>query len=107
MKRERMMYIQKPNLSNQFLSRSRLEDDPLLHVDKDIVGRVSVKRLLEQLLVEVMTDETDRSTENEKTVKSSTLEVIGSLVFGKGTTSAEEITEGSGDSTIDVENEGV
>lgn len=80
----------RPNLN---LSGSRLEDDSLLHVDKDIVGRVSVKRLLEQLLVEVMTDETDRSTQYEKTVKGTTLEVVGSLVFGECTASTEEITE--------------
>lgn len=36
---------------------------------QDIICWVSVEGLLEELLVEVVTDETGRSTENEETVK--------------------------------------
>lgn len=37
--------------------------------DENVVCRVSVEGLLEKLLVEVVTDETDRSTQNEETVE--------------------------------------
>lgn len=37
--------------------------------NEDVVCRVSVEGLLEKLLVEVVTHETDRSTQNEKTVE--------------------------------------
>lgn len=68
---------------------------------------MSVQRLLEQLLVQVVTDETDRSAENEQTVQSTALEVFGSLFLGECTAPAEQVAERGGDSAIDVENEGV
>jgi hypothetical protein len=37
--------------------------------DEDVICRVSVERLLEELLVEVVTDETDGSTQYEETVQ--------------------------------------
>ena len=37
--------------------------------DEDVVCRVSVEGLLEKLLVEVVTNKTDGSTQNEKTVE--------------------------------------
>lgn len=43
--------------------------------DEDIVGRVSVEGLLEELLVEVVTNETDGSTENEETVQTAEAEL--------------------------------
>ena len=75
------------------------------HADVDIVGRVTVERLLELLLVEEMTDETDGSTEDEQTVESTNLEVLGGLLLGEGTGAGEQIAERGGDSTVDVEDE--
>jgi len=64
-----------------------------------------VERLLEELLVQEVTDESDGSTENEETVKGSDLEVLGSLLLREGTGAVEEITEGGSDATVDVEDE--
>src|SRR6266568_695709 len=36
------------------------------HVDEDIVGRVSAQRCMQSLLVEVVSDETDRAAEHEQ-----------------------------------------
>lgn len=36
---------------------------------QNVIGRVTVERLLEQLLVKVVTNETGRTSENEKTVE--------------------------------------
>jgi hypothetical protein len=98
MYRKRKPCLKSPLLSQKnlyllSLSLSGLENDSFLHVDKDIIGRVSVKGLLEQLLIEVMTDESNRSTQNEKTIKGTALQVIGCFVFGECSTSTEEITE--------------
>lgn len=50
-----------------------------------------------------MTNETDTSTQNEETVESTVLEVLLSLFLGEGTASADQITEGSGDGTVNVQ----
>jgi len=64
-----------------------------------------VERLLEELLVQEVTDESDGSTEDEETVEGSDLEVLGSLLLREGTSAVEEITEGGSDASVDVEDE--
>jgi len=86
-----------------------VDDDSVLsgEVDEDIVRGVSVQGLLEQLLVEEVTDETGRSSENEQTVESSTLQVVGSLLLGESTGSLQQVAERDGNGTIDVQDQRV
>jgi hypothetical protein len=44
------------------------------HVDEDIVSRVSVQRRTESLLIEVVSDETDRAAEHEQAVQRTNLD---------------------------------
>jgi len=44
------------------------------HVNEDVVGRVSVQRRTQSLLVKVVPDETDRAAEHEQAVKRTNLE---------------------------------
>jgi hypothetical protein len=68
---------------------------------------MSVERLLESLLVKVMTNETDRSSEDEESVECTDGEVLSGLLWGEGTRALEEIAEACCDSTVDVEDEGL
>ena len=43
------------------------------HVDEDVVGRVSVERCAQSLLIEVVSDETDRATKHEQAIKGTNL----------------------------------
>ena len=43
------------------------------HVDEDIISRVTVERSTEALLVEVVTNETDGTTQHEQAIESSNL----------------------------------
>lgn len=67
---------------------------------RELTGGVTVERLLEALLVEVVTDESDRATEDEQTVESSNLEVLVGLLASEGAGSAEEIAEEDGDGLL-------
>lgn len=46
------------------------------HVDEDVVCRVAVERCAEALLVEVVSDEADGTTEDEEAVERADLEVV-------------------------------
>lgn len=50
-----------------------------------------------------MTNETDTPAQNEETIESTVLEVLLSLFLGEGTASADQVTEGSGNGTVDVQ----
>ena len=50
---------------------TRLSD--VCHVDEDIVRRMAVQRRTETLLVEVVANETNATSENEQTIQSSDL----------------------------------
>jgi len=75
------------------------------NVDEDIISRVSVKRRTEPLLVKMVSNETDATTEDEETVESPNLDIFVSFFRGEGTAVAQEIDEADGDATIDVEDE--
>lgn len=66
-----------------------------------------VQGLFEQLLIQEVPNESDRSSEDEETVEGASLEVLGRLLLGEGTRAVEEIAEGGGDASVDVEDERV
>ena len=50
------------------------------HVDEDVVGRVTVKRSTEALLVEVVTDKTNAASKDEQTVQGSNLRRVRQMI---------------------------
>lgn len=64
---------------------------------------MAVKGLLEQLLVEVVTDEADRPAEDEETVERADLEVLGRLLLSERAGAVEQVAEGGGDGAVDVD----
>lgn len=67
----------------------------------EVVRGVSVERLLEELLVEEVADETDRPTEDEQSVEGSDLEVVGSLLLSERAGAVEQIAEDGGEGLVD------
>lgn len=71
----------------------------------DVVPWMSVQTSAQSLLVEVMGNETDRTTEDKKTVEDTHLEVVLCLFGAEGARVSEEVDEADGNATVDVENE--
>lgn len=91
-------------------------------LDVDVVRRVTVQRSAETLLVKMVTDETDATSENEETIEGTdlkdtsvgittipsnetNLDVLLSLLGGEGTAIPEKINEADGDATINIQDE--
>ena len=72
------------------------------HVDEDVVGRMTVERSAEALLVQVMANETDAATEDEQTIEGTNLDILVSLFWGEGTTVSQQVDEADGNAAIDV-----
>jgi hypothetical protein len=66
---------------------------------------MAVERCSESLLVEMVTNETDATTENEETIQRANLNVLVRLFPSERSTVPEEVNEADCDATIDVENE--
>jgi hypothetical protein len=66
---------------------------------------MTVQRCTQPLLVEVVTDETDASSEHEQPVQRTDLDVLVRFFGRKGTRVTKEVDEANGDTAIDVENE--
>lgn len=64
---------------------------------------MTVQRSAQPLLVKMVTNETDGSTEHEETVQHTDLDVLIGLLWREGTTVTEKVDEADGDATIDVE----
>lgn len=73
----------------------------------EVLRVVSVERLLESLLVEVVPDESDGSSEDKEGVEGADLEVLGRLFLGECARASEQIAEAGSDGTVDVEDEGL
>lgn len=71
------------------------------------IRRVSVKRLLEHLLINEVPNKPDRSTQHKQSVQRADLEVLCRLFRGERSGAVEEIAEGSGDGAVDVQDERV
>lgn len=66
---------------------------------------MTVERCTQPLLVEVVTDETDASSEHEQPIQRADLDILVRFFSRKGTRVTKEIDEANGDTAIDVENE--
>jgi len=64
---------------------------------------MTVERCLQPLLVKMVTNEADAATKNEQTVKSTDLDVLVSLLRGKGTAITEQVNEADSNAAIDVQ----
>ena len=78
-----------------------------LHVSDvgDIVGGVSVQSLLESVLVEEVTDETDAASEHEQTVERSHLDVLLCLLERESSARSQQVDEAYADASVDIEDE--
>ena len=64
---------------------------------------MSVQTSAQSLLVEVMGNETDRTTEDEQTVEDTHLEVVFGFLGAESAGVAEQIDEADGNTTVDIE----
>ena len=63
---------------------------------------MTVERSAEALLVQVMANETDAATEDEQTIEGTNLDILVSLLWGKGTAVSQQVDEADGNAAIDV-----
>ena len=77
----------------------------ILHLDEDIVGRMTVQRSPEPLLVKMMTDEPNASSKNEQAVERADLDVLVRLLGRERTAVTEQVHEADRNATVDVEDE--
>jgi len=66
---------------------------------------MSVQTSPQSLLIEVVGNQTDATTQDEQAVQDAHSEVILSLLRGEGATVAEEIDKADGDAAVNVENQ--
>lgn len=84
-----------------FSNDTRLHD--ILHRDEDIVGRMTIERSSEPLLIEVVSNEADATTQNEETIEGADLDVLVRLLAGEGAAVTKEVDEADSNATIDVQ----
>ena len=63
---------------------------------------MTVQRRAESLLIKMMTNETDATTEDKQPVKRPNLDVLVRLFGGEGAAVPEEIDKADGDAAVDV-----
>lgn len=71
----------------------------------DVIPRMPVETSPQPLLVEEVSNQTDRATEHEETVEHTHAEVVLSLLRGESTAVADEVHEADGNATVNVENQ--
>ena len=71
----------------------------------DVIPRMPVKTGPQPLLVEEVSNQTNRTTEHEKTVEHTHAEVVLSLLGRESAAVAHQVNEADGNATVDVENE--
>ena len=86
--------------SMHLAQHTRLSD--IRHVDEDVVRRVTVQGSLQPLLVKVVSNETDRSSQNEQTVEGTDLDIIVRLLPRKRSRVPQKVDEAYCDTPIDV-----
>lgn len=77
----------------------------ILHRDEDVISRMAVERCPEPLLVEMMTNEPDATTENKEAVEGTDLNVLIGFFTSKGAAITQEIDKADCDATIDIQDE--
>lgn len=73
----------------------------------DIIPRMTVQTSAQSLLVEVVGNETNASSQDKQTVQDTHLEVVLGLFGGEGTTVAHQVNEADGDTAVNVEDQAV
>jgi hypothetical protein len=91
--------------SSELGEHTRLRD--VRDVDEDVVSGVTVEWCAEPLLVEVVTDETDRAPEDEQAVEGADLDVLVRLLGRERARVAEKVDEAHGNATVNVQDERV
>jgi hypothetical protein len=71
----------------------------------NVVPWVTVQASAESLLVEVVGNKTNATSEHEKSVEDTHLQVVLSLFSGESTRVAEEVNKGDSDTSVNVKNE--
>lgn len=71
----------------------------------DVVPGVAVQTSAQALLVEVVGNQTDGTTQHEQTVEDTHAHVVLDLLVGEGTAVAEQVNEADSNTTVDVENQ--
>jgi len=71
----------------------------------DVVVGVTVQRLFETVLVDIVTNEANGTTKHEQTVKNTHIKVLRDLILRESTAIAHKIDEHASDGTINVENQ--
>jgi hypothetical protein len=66
---------------------------------------VTVERCPESLLVKMVTNETDATTENKETVEGADLNVLVGFFTSKGAAITQEVNKADCDATIDIQDE--
>jgi hypothetical protein len=66
---------------------------------------MSVKTSSQSLLIQEMSNQTNGTTENEKTVENTHAKIFFGFFWSKGTAVADKINKADGDTSIDVENQ--
>ena len=66
---------------------------------------MTVERCSQALLIQVVSNETDATTEDEQAIQSTDLDVLISFLWRESTTVSQEINEAHGNATVDVEDE--
>jgi hypothetical protein len=73
------------------------------HIDKDIICRVTVERRPQPLLVQVVSNKPDATTEDEQAIQSTDLDVLIGLLWRESTTVSQEIDKAHRDATVHIE----
>ncbi len=68
---------------------------------------MTVKRSTQPLLVEVVSDETNATAKDEQTIQTPYLDALIRLFTAKSTAIAKQINEADGNTTVNVEDEGI
>lgn len=71
----------------------------------DVIPGMSVQPSSQALLVEIMGDQADASSQNEETVENTHLQVIFGLFWAKGAAVAHKIDEADSNAAVNVQNE--
>lgn len=73
----------------------------------NIIPRMPVQSSAQSLLIQVMRNQTDRSSENEETVENTVVEVILGFLRVEGAAVAEKVDKADGDAAVNIQDQAV
>mmetsp|Transcript_75013 Transcript_75013/g.117377 ORF Transcript_75013/g.117377 Transcript_75013/m.117377 type:complete len:152 (-) Transcript_75013:2906-3361(-) len=71
----------------------------------DIIPRMSVQRLLQALLIQVMPDETSRARQHEETIQATMIDQLIDLFVFEGAATPKHVDEATSNAAIDIQDE--